>query len=87
MDQHNRDAGNTAAAHPTQAPQGVSSNIPVRAPVPSGVGFKGKRTSKYMPGTPSDSALTPACGRTVGQARTLQQGPCGALGAAQSSPR
>lgn len=61
----------------------MSSDIPARAPIPGEVRFNGKRTSKYVPGTPSDSALTPACGRTVGQARTLQRGPCRPLWGSQ----
>lgn len=70
----------------TASTPGASSDIPARVPVPSRLRFNGKRTSKYMTGTLSDSAQTPACGRTVGQARTLQQGPCRTLQGSQCCP-
>lgn len=58
----------------------VSSYTPERARL------NGKRTRKYVPGTPSDSALTPACGGTLGQVRTLQQSSCRSLRVSKCCP-
>lgn len=80
MGQQDRDAEHTAAPRPAQPPARGEQ----RHSCPStGVRISRKRTSKHLPATLSDSAPTPARGRAVGQARTLQRGP---LSAACSAP-